>query len=423
MSAAPGQLEGGQPEDGPLAGLTVVDITTLAMGPLAAQTLGDYGADVIKVESPSGDPFRATLPTRSPGMGHVFLQFNRNKRSLAIDLKAPAVREPFRRLVASADVFLSNVRPAAMKGLALDYESVRAMNPGIIYCAAYGFSEQGPYAGRPAADDTIQAMSGLASLQGRATGTPQLVASVVADKAVGLMLVNAVMAAVIHRMKTGQGRFIEVPMFEAMVAFVMPEHLGGLAYEPFLGASGYSRIINPMRRPYATSDGHLCVLPYTTPQWQRFFKLIGRDDLAGDAELADPVKRNARLHELYGLIATAMPSRSTRDWVADLLAADILFGEMLGPEELVKDPHLEVVGMFPEFDHPTEGRIRLIRPPVQALAGGGRSLRLPPGLGQHSRDILSGLGVTQSEIDDLVRAGSVVDGGRSGDGSLSVQDP
>lgn len=267
--SAPAGPSGGQPLAGlqvvqPLAGLQVVDMTTLAMGPLAAQILGDYGADVIKVESPSGDPFRSTLPTKSAGMGHVFLQFNRNKRSLAIDLKAPATREAFRRLVAGADIFISNVRPAAMAGLALDYEALRAINPALIYCAAYGFSERGPYAGRPAADDTIQALSGLASLQGRATGSPQLVASVVADKAVGLMLTNAVMAAVVHRMRTGQGQQIEVPMFEAMVAFVLPEHLGGLAYVPSRGESGYSRIVNPMRRPYATRDGYLCVLPYTT---------------------------------------------------------------------------------------------------------------------------------------------------------------
>jgi len=351
---------------GPLTGLRVVDMTTLAMGPLAAQILGDYGADVIKVESPAGDPFRNTLPTRSPGMGHVFLQLNRNKRSLAIDLKAPATRPVMRRLVEKADIFLSNVRPAAMAGLALDYATVRGSNPGLIYCAAYGFSERGPYAGRPAADDTIQAMSGLVSLHARATGSPQLAATVVADKAVGLTAVHAILAAVIHRMKTGEGQFIEVPMFETMVAFVLPEHLGGQAYLPPSGPSGYNRIINPMRRPFATKDGYLCVLPYTTPQWHRFFRLIGRDDLVADPALADPVSRNARLEELYGLIAQAMPARTTKEWVADLIAADILFGEMLSVEDLLHDPHLDALGMFPIHEHPTEGQIRLIGQPVQS---------------------------------------------------------
>lgn len=391
----------------PLAGLRVVDMTSLAMGPLATQILGDYGADVIKVESPAGDPFRNTLPTNSPGMGHVFLQFNRNKRSLAIDLKAPAAREAFLKLMATADIFVSNVRPQAMAGLGLGYEALKTLNPGLIYCAAYGFSEAGPYAGRPAADDTIQAMSGLVELQARASGHALLTASVVADKAVGLTLASAIMAAVIQRMKEGVGQFIEVPMFETMVAFVLPEHLAGQAYLPPRGPSGYARIINPMRRPFATKDGHLCVLPYTTAQWQRFFRMIGRDDLAADPELADPVKRNARTEALYGLIADAMPGRTTQDWVRELLAADILFGEVLGPEALLRDPHLEVMGMFPVVDHPTEGRIHLIAPPVRSSTQATRIGLPPPNLGQHSREILRSLDVTDSAIDALLAAGSL----------------
>jgi len=400
------------PDSQPLSGLRVIDMTTLAMGPLAAQTLGDYGADVIKVESPAGDPFRSTLPTRNPGMGHVFLQLNRNKRSLAINLKAPEAQAVFRRLIADADIFISNVRPAVMAGLSLDYESVRAVNPKVIYCAAYGFSERGPYAGRPAADDTIQAMSGLVDLQGRATGSPQLVASVVADKAIGLMLVNAVLAAVIHRMRTGQSRYIEMPMFEAMAAFVLPEHMAGLSYIPSEGASGYSRIINPMRRPHATSDGWLCVLPYTTAQWHRFFAMIGREDLRADAELADAVKRNTRLHELYGLIADVMPTRTTKQWVDDLLKADILFGEVFSPEQLVNDPHLKAVGMFTDVDHPTEGHIRLIGFPAQSSSAATRLTRYPPNLGEHSREILMSLGLSATEVNALVERGDLVDGGQ-----------
>jgi crotonobetainyl-CoA:carnitine CoA-transferase CaiB-like acyl-CoA transferase len=399
------------PENGqPLAGLRVLDMTSLAMGPLAGQILGDYGADVIKVEPPAGDAFRHTLPTRSPAMGHVYLQFNRNKRSLAIDLKAKATQEPFRRLIEGADILVSNMRPAAMAGLRLDYDTVRAVNPAIIYCAAYGFSESGPYAGRPAADDTIQAMSGMAELQGRIPGEPQLVASVVADKAAGLTLANAVMAAIIHRMKTGRGQFIEVAMFETMVAFVLPEHLGGLAYEPANGPSGYARIINPSRKPYATADGHLTVLPYTTPQWQRFFRLIGRDDLAADPDLKDPVRRNARVQELYALIEAVMPSRTTKEWVADLLAADILFGEVMSPEELVADPHLSAMNLFAMVDHPTEGRIRLMNPPVQSSEGATKLVRLPPTLGQHSAEILREIGLGEAEIAELQRAGHIVIG-------------
>jgi crotonobetainyl-CoA:carnitine CoA-transferase CaiB-like acyl-CoA transferase len=342
-------------------------------------------------------------------MGHAFLQLNRNKRSLAIDLKAPAARRAFHLLVERADILMSNVRPSGMAGLALDYHTVKAINPAIIYCAAYGFSETGPYAGRPAADDTIQAMSGLAELQGRAALVPQLVASVVADKAVGLMLVNAIMAAVIHRMKTGEGQFIEVPMFEAMVSFVMPEHLAGLSYVPPEGPSGYNRIINPMRRPHATSDGWLVVLPYTTAQWHRFFHLIGRADLAADPDLADPTKRNRRLEELYGLVAGAMPCRTTADWVAALLEADILFGEVFSPEQLLTDPHLAATGMFRTMQHPTEGDIRLMGFPVKSTADPTRLSRLPPLLGQHSRAVLEEAGVPPAEVDTLVASGSVID--------------
>ena len=393
----------------PLAGLRVLDMTSLAMGPLAAQILGDYGADVMKVEPPSGDAFRDTIPMNSPGMGHAYLQFNRNKRSLAIDLKAPAARDAFTKLIEQADIIVSNVRSSGMRGLGLDYETVAAINPAIIYCAAYGFSERGPYGGRPAADDTIQAISGMASLQGRMTGAPQFVASVVADKAAGLTLCNAILAAIIHRMKTGRGQFIELSMFEAMVAFVMPEHLAGLTYDPPRGGSGYNRIMNPMRRPFATGDGYLSVLPYTTKQWQRFFRLIGREDLADDPDIAVPAKRNARTTELYGLIEQAMPAKTTREWVALLLEADILFGEVLTPEQLVTDPHLDATGLFALVDHPTEGRIRLMNSPVYSSEAPTRLAQLPPTLGQHSREILTDAGLDGAAIDALVASGHVLE--------------
>ena len=396
--------------DQPLSGIRVIDMTSLGMGPLAAQILGDYGADVIKVEPPTGDVFRHILPTRSPGMSHTFLQFNRNKRSLSVDLKTGRGREVLDRLIGTTDVFLYNVRPSAMAGLGLDYESVRAIRPDIIYCGCYGYSERGPYAGRPAADDTIQAMSGLASLQRSATGVSQLVATVVADKAVGLMLVNSVMAAIIARTKTGRGQAIEVPMFESMVAFVMPEHMAGRAFEPSLGEAGYARVINPERRPYATRDGFLCVLPYTTAQWQRFFKLIGRDDLAADPALADPVERSRRFRELYGLIDAVMPTRTTREWVDDLLAIDILFGEVKSPDELIEDPHLNALGMFPLVEHPSEGTIRLLGFPITSSETTTRLRRLPPRLGEHNAEILGDLGYEPATISALAADGVVAGG-------------
>ncbi len=271
----------------PLEGIRVIDMTSLGMGPLAAQILGDNGADVIKLESPDGDIFRHVLPQRSAGMSHAFIQFNRNKRSVALDLKTAEGKEAFLKLLKTADVLLSNMRPAAMARLGLTVEALREIKPDLIYCACYGYSERGPYAGRPAADDTIQAMSGLTGLQQMATGALQYVPSVVADKAVGQAVANAILAAIIHRLRTGEGQAVEVPMFETMVSFVMPEHVSGRTFVPPIGEAGYARIITAQRRPFRTKDGYLCVMPYTTPQWLRFLRLIGRHDLADDPDVAD----------------------------------------------------------------------------------------------------------------------------------------
>ena len=393
---------------GPLDSVRVIDMTSLGMGPLSGQILGDYGADVIKLEPPSGDVWRHVLPQGTPGMSHAFIQFNRNKRSLALDLKSKEGLEAARKLLRTADVVLSNTRPQAMRELGLDYDAIREIKPDIIFAAAYGYSERGPYAGRPAADDTIQAVSGLAALQRMASGSMQFVATVVADKAVGQALVNAVLAAIIHKMKTGRGQRIEVPMFETMVSFVMPEHVAGMTFTPPKGGAGYSRVINPERRPYKTKDGYLCVLPYTTPQWLRFFKLIGRDDLAADPKLADPLERSKRFQELYALIDKAMPERTTDEWVAAMLENDILFGKVNTPDDLLKDPHLETLNMFPVHEHPTEGKIRLIGFPIEMTETPNTLRHLPPNLGQHSRQVLADLGYSDSELDRMQERGILV---------------
>ena len=400
--------EAGRTLEGPLKGLRVVDMTTLGMGPMAAQILGDHGADVIKLEPPGGDIFRHVLPQGSPGMSHAFIQFNRNKRSLALDVKTPEGNAALRRLLQTTDVLMSNLRPAAMKGLGFDYDAIRAIKPDIIFAVAYGYSEKGPYAGRPAADDTIQAMSGLADLQRRASGAVQFVAMVVADKAVGLSLVNSVLTAIIHRMKTGKGQFIEVPMFETMVSFVMPEHMAGRSFEPNRGEAGYSRVINPDRRPYKTADGYLCVLPYTTPQWLRFFRLIGRDDLAEDPTLADPVARSGRFREMYALIDAVMPTRTTDEWIAALLENDIMFGKVNSPEDLFADPQLAALNMFPMVDHPAVGPMRLLGFPIQFSETQPQLYRLPARLGQHSREVMAELGYDADELDRLQQSGVLI---------------
>jgi len=382
----------------PLDGIRIVDMTSLGMGPLAAQILGDHGADVIKLESPDGDIFRHVLPRRSEGMSHTFIQFNRNKRSVALDLKMPDGKEAMLRLVGTADVVLSSLRPTAMARLGLTEAALRAVRPDLIYCACYGYSEKGPYAGRPAADDTIQAMSGLTGLQQMSTGQHQFVPSVIADKAVGQAVANAVMAAIIHRLRTGEGQAIEVPMFETMVAFVMPEHVAGRTFEPPIGGIGYARILAAQRRPHRTKDGYLCIMPYTTAQWQRFLKLIGRDDLANDPDIADMGGRSRRFEELYAVIADAAPSRSTDEWIADLVQHDILFGKINTPDELLNDPHLLAMNMFPTVDHPSEGLIRLLGFPISYSRTPNRLRHLPPKIGQHTQALLRELGYSDEEL-------------------------
>jgi crotonobetainyl-CoA:carnitine CoA-transferase CaiB-like acyl-CoA transferase len=395
-------------EGQPLEGIRVIDMTTLGMGPLAGQTLGDYGAEVIKLETMSGDFFRHNVPKRSPTMAHTYLQFNRNKKSIAVDLKSEGGKQLVRELVATADILLSNTRSQSMRRLGLDYETLKEANPNLIYCACYGYSDLGDYAGRPAADDTIQAMSGLIDLQMRAGNPPNMVACVVADKAVGLMMVNALMAALIRRMKHGGGQFIEVPMFESMVAFVMPEHMAGKTFEPPMGQAGYARVINPHRRPYQTKDGLLCVLPYTTEQWLRFFRLIGRDDLVDDPDYSRPEGRSRRFEELYALIREVMPTRTTAEWVKLLLEADILIGEVKSVDELFDDPHLKQRDMFTEHEHPTEGSIRLIGFPIVSDAPATSLRLLPPNLGEHSAEIARALGRSEEDINAMIERGELL---------------
>jgi crotonobetainyl-CoA:carnitine CoA-transferase CaiB-like acyl-CoA transferase len=394
-----------QTDNQPLSGIKVVEMATLAMGPLAGQTLGDYGAEVIKVESLAGDHFRFNGPSVSPDMGHTFLHLNRNKKSVSCDLKAAKGRELILRLVKDADIFISNTRPDAMVRLGLDYDSLRKANPDLIYCAAYGFSEDGPYAGRPAADDTIQAMAGVVDLQERATGTASFVASILADKAIGLTVVNAVLAALVKRLRAGGGEAIEVPMFETMVAFLMPEHMAGQSFEPPRGKTGYARVINPNRRPFRTQDGLMCILPYTGDQWLRFFEAIGRAELGENPEYATPAGRSRNYDALYAIIEEAALTKTNAQWTDLLLEQDILFGEVNSVDQLFNDPHLQAREMFKLHAHPTEGDLRMIGFPINTLSNTTRLRLLAPRLGEHSVEVALGLGFSQAEVDTMLAEG------------------
>ncbi|MGH7048362.1 MAG: CaiB/BaiF CoA transferase family protein [Stellaceae bacterium] len=390
------------PRSGPLTGIKIVDLTTVVLGPLATQILGDLGAAVIKIEAPEGDIMRYAGPSRHREMGHVFLNLNRNKRSLCLDLKHPEAAAVLTRLVRQSDVLVHNMRPQAMARLGFAYQRVRELNPRLVYCSAHGYGQDGPLADRPAFDDVIQGASGFVALQQATAGEARFVPTLVGDKTVGLTMVYAVMAALLQRERTGEGQEVEVPMLETMTAFVMAEHLGGLTFDPPLGPPGYSRMLTPDRRPYRTLDGHICVLPYTDRHWRDFFRLAGRPELADDPRLADAQTRSRHVGELYALVAECLLGNTTAHWLAELKTADIPCGPVNQLAELPQDEQLAAVDFFPVSEHPSEGRIRTVRPPVRFSAA-NCGLRYPaPLLGQHSREVLREAGLAESEIEDLL---------------------
>lgn len=394
---------------GPLAGVRILDLSSVVMGPYATQVLGDLGADVVKVESPAGDNLRAVGPMRNPGMGHLHLHLNRNKRSIALDLKTPEGREACLRLAEGCDALLYNIRPQAMARLGLSYEAVAARNPRIVYLGAYGFGEQGPYAGRPAYDDLIQGQAGIAALYARQSGdVPRYAPLTLADRAVGLHAAIALVSAVLHARASGRGQQVEIPMFEGMAHMTLGDHLGGATFDPPLGPVGYARLLAPHRRPYATADGYLCLLIYNDKHWHNFFALIGRPELADDPRFRGHGARAAHIGEVYAFVADVVRQRATDDWLADLARADIPAARLHAIEDLLDDEHLAATGFIRAQDHPTEGRLRTPAP-LGRYAGTPTAIRRPaPALGQHSRELLAEAGYDEAAIDALFARGAAL---------------
>jgi len=392
---------------GPLQGVRVLDLTTVVMGPYATQILADFGADVVKVEPPDGDVMRYAWPYRNPGMGHIFLNANRNKRSVVLDLKQPAAREACLALAGRADVLVYNIRPQAMARLRLAYEDVRAVNAKVIYVGCFGYSQRGPYAAKAAYDDLIQGAAGIPWLLHRqGAETPRYAPIIVADRSVGQQVASAVSAALYYREKTGKGQRVDVPMFEHLLQIVLGEHLGGHTFEPQNGEAGYARMLAPDRRPYPTADGYVCALIYNDKQWKAFFEVIGQPEKFFTREYASQEARSRNYGEAYAFVAAQMKTRTTAEWLAALERADIPVQRMNSLDDIVADPHLAATGYFRSVEHPTEGRLRSMAVPSEWSESAPDYRRHAPRLGEHTREALREAGLSDEEVSALIRSGA-----------------
>ncbi len=379
------------PASGPLRGVRVLDLTTVVMGPFATQILGDLGANVVKVESQSGDTLRLVGPWRHAGMGPLFLQANRNKRSVVLDLKTPEGKQAILALASRADVLVSNVRPQGLRRLGLDYASVRASNNRIIYCVAVGYGSDGPQSGQAVYDDLMQAASGIAGLFRAIDGAPRYAPINVCDRVVGLYLANAITSALYHRAMTGEGQGIEVPMFETMAQFVLADHIGGGAFKPPLGEMGYKRLLSRTRGPYATTDGHLSLVVYTDRHWRDFTALLGCPTLTDEDErFRSQQSRTRHAEDIGHFLADHLRTRCTKEWLDVLNRIDIPACPVNAIEDLFEDPHLKAVGFFEEMDHPTEGKLVVCRHPVKYSRSPASTRSLAPNRGEHTAEILGG---------------------------------
>lgn len=354
-----------------LKGTRVLDLTSVVLGPFATQHLGDFGADVIKIEPPSGDIFRYVRPARSEAMGAGFLNLNRNKRSICLDLKNANDQATFHALLSEADVLVHNMRATAAVRLGIGANQIRDTYPRLVYCAAPGFGSRGPKADNPAYDDIIQAASGIADLNKDCEGEPRFLPTILCDKVSGLHLAMAVLAGVVQQTKTGQGCSIEVPMFEGMVSFLMAEQLAGKTFRPAQGGLGYERLTSPYRKPYRTKDSYIAVLPYNGTHWFRILDYL-EHELANADWVQSPPERSARVGELYQIIAQAMPVRTTEQWIDIFADLDIPCTRVNSMEDLLSDEHLAQVGLFATVEHPSEGALTTIRSPfwVEGVARG-----------------------------------------------------
>ena len=391
-----------QTSGGPLSGFCILDLTSVVLGPLATQMLGDMGADIIKVESLEGDLIRHNGEVIAPMMGSIHLTLNRNKRSLAVDLKTEDGREVVRRLLPRVDALVHNMRTSAIEGLGLGYDAVRALKPDIVYCVANGYGQDGPLGHRPAFDDIIQAGCGLALLNGMERPAPDYIPTLLADKTVGMALANAVLAALLARARTGLGQWVEVPMLETMAAFTLAEHMGGLTRDPASAPAGYNRLLHGGRLPCPTRDGFIAMLPYTLEHWLGFLEETGLQARGEALNIRDRASRGANVKQLSALVREVSPTKTTAEWMEICERLDIPASPLYSLDDLPEHPHLKAVGLFETQWHPHVGPIRSVRPATR-FSGTPATARMPaPMLGEHTQEILASLGYSVADIQALI---------------------
>ena len=387
---------------GPLAGIKVIDVTTVVLGPYATQVLADMGADVIKVETTAGDTTRYIGPSKTKGMGSYFATLNRDKRSLSIDLKKPAAMRALLRLIDEADVFVHNMRIGAAQRLGLDYESISKRNPKLVYAAASGFRKGSSLQEFPAYDDLIQGLSGIASLNAGPDREPRYFPMVVVDKLTGANLASMIGMALFHRERTGQGQEVHVPMLETILSFALIEHMWhGVAGEPEKGV-GYPRVLSPHRRPYRTKDGFISVIAVSDSQWKKMFAAMGVPHLADDPRFKDMAGRTANVDALYSALSDGMPQKTTDEWIAELQPLDIPCGRAGTLADLFDNPYLKETNFFQEMEHPVEGKVLNTAVPARFSKSPPNTRRLWPTLGEHNREVLREAGCSDAEIDDIL---------------------
>ena len=388
-------------EGGPLADVRVVDLTINVLGPVCTQLLGDMGADVIKVEPPEGDQNRMNGPSRNKGMSALYLVMNRNKRSVVLDLKRSECLEALMKIVETADVFVHSMRPSAAERLGVGYEAIRARNPRIVYANAPGFRGDGPRKDDPAFDDVIQGMSGLAAMNAVDPTHPRYFPTVIADKFCGYVLASSISMAQFHRERTGRGQKVQVPMFETLLQFNLFEHLweGSLGKGP--EGLGYVRMFSPNRRPYATKDGHICVLAVNDQQWKRLLTAIGRLEVLDEPRFNTMTERMRNISDLYAILAQALEQHTSAEWAEILTVADVPHGPVNSLADLMNDPYLKETNYFREFEHPSEGKMVMTAIPVDFSDSPGSYRLPPPRLGQHTEEVLSSVGYLGEGLQSL----------------------